>query len=358
MASATNNTAPCYLYDYGVVDDGANVRFRGPYYKVVMTIVCCFITLFGILGNTMVIVVICRRTNIRNTVNIALLNLAICDLLFVAICVPILAYDFVAGDWWLSEVFCKLFHYLMHITVFMTIYILVLVSILRYLTIVHGSVTAKYRTQRNITLSLAFLWAFVLIANCPVILIYLKKTDTDKTALHCYKCRVSKDAEKPLYLSFVVSSYLLPLAIIVPFYIAIWRYLKQQQNHMGSEHSHHGPQHRLKENTLRVLRIFIILVLVFGICWLPLEIHCLLFYFGIHPKSNAYAIFSVTAHFFAYSNSCLNPIIYNYTSTDFREDFRRVCRLPCRRAYVVTLDKPVMGEVEAASHKHTSDSRV
>ena len=311
------------------------------------------------MGNIMVIIVIFRRKDIRNTVHIALLNLAVCDLLFVAICVPIFAYDFAVGDWWLSEVFCKLIHYLMHITVFMTIYILVFVSILRYLIVVHGSVTAKYRTPRNITLSLAFLWAFVLITNCPVILIY-QKIASNNTEIQCYKCRVSKEAVKPLYLYFIVLSYLVPLSIIVPFYIAIWRYLKQQQNHIESEHSHHGPGHRLKENTVRVLRIFIMLVLVFGVCWLPLEIHCLLYYFEIRPKSDVYAIFSIAAHFLAYSNSCFNPIIYNYTSTDFREDFRRLCRFPQRRAHdsVLALDKPVVKHTETGSVKHTCSSQL
>ena len=354
MTTVRNST--CYLYDYGLAQNGSDVNIRIPPYKVMMCIACGFITLIGTVGNVMVIVVICRRKNMWKTLNIALLNLAFCDLLFVTICVPIFAYNYAAGDWLLGEFFCKLYNYVMHVTVYMTIYTLVLVSILRYLTIVHSIVTARYRTERNITISLAFLWAAIVISNCPVILIYSMQNVPNNTELKCYKCRVSKDAAKPLYLSFLVLCYFIPLTIIAMFYVAIWRNLKQAQNHMR-EHSHHvssGSRHHLKDNTLRATRIIIMVVLIFGVCWLPFQIHILIFYLEVEPKSDAYAVFGITAHFLAFSNSCLNPVIYNYTSTEFREEFRRLCRLPSRRAHIAALDTPVVDDVESASNKLSS----
>ena len=352
MAPEMNDTQidGFYDYDYGITHDESDLRFHVSLYKVVVPMLCCLITLIGIVGNTMVIIVICCRKNVRNTVNMSLLNLAVCDLLFVTICVPFVAYHYAADNWLLGEVVCKLFNYLLHVTVYVTVYILMLVSILRYLTIVHGTVTAKYRTQRNIALCLMFLWAAILIANTPVILVYRMKSFPSNTRQKYFYCGIaSKEVGKQLFLSFFVLTYFVPLATIATLYIAILWYLRQERKHMkhvDSPHAETAPRCHIKEHTLRATRIIITVVVVFGACWLPLHVHLLIVYFGVQPTSDAYEVFRAVAHFLAYSNSCLNPIIYNYSSNDFRKEFNRLCRFPSRRAHVGVLERPVVERVE------------
>ena len=307
------------------------IKFHLPLFKVMTLIFCGLITLIGVVGNIMVIVVIYRRKSIHNTVDIAMSSLAVCDLLFVATFVPFLAYHHAADGWLPSDVFCKLFPYLLHVTVYMTAYILVLVSILRYLIIVHGAATAKYRTKRNIILCLVVLAVVIFIANCPVIMVYQKRSVSSITGRKRHKCSVtSNDIGEQLYLVYFVFSYLVPLATISSFYTAIWCHLKQHQSHMMTIQSHPRRGHRLsiKESTVRATRIIIIVVLGFGICWLPFHVHMLVGIFKVRPKSGA--IFSVIARFLAYSNFCINPIIYNLASNDFRKEFRRLCHFSSR----------------------------
>ena len=218
----------------------------------------------------------------------------------------------------------------------MTAYIPVLVSILRYLIIVHGAATAKYRTKRNIILCLGVLAVVIFIANCPVIMVYQKRSVSSITGRKHHKCSVtSKDIGEQLYLACFVFSYLVPLATISSFYTAIWRHLKQHQSHMMTIQSHprRGPRLSIKESTVRATRIIIIAVLGFGICWLPFPVHILDGIF--RPKSGA--IFNVIVRFLAYSNFCINSIIFNLASNGFRKEFRRLCHFSSRWTHV--LDK-------------------
>ncbi|KAI0208575.1 hypothetical protein LSAT2_006723 [Lamellibrachia satsuma] len=81
-----------------------------------------------------------------------------------------------------------------------------------------------------------------------------------------------------------------------------------------------------------------VVVLLFGICWLPLHVFILLIDF--HPELIIYqtpeqeklfiAIY-YCVHWLAMSNSFVNPIVYGFLNESFRVDLKRFLRLcfPC-----------------------------
>ena len=318
-------------YDRQVEIDESDILFHFVMYKITVPILYGLISVIGIIGNSMVIIVICRRRHMRTTVNLSLLNLAFCDVIFVSICVPFVAYHYAADTWLMGEIMCKLFNFLLYVTAYVTVYTLILVSALRYLTVVHGAVSAKYRTHRNIILLICLIWAVMLIGNCPVLILYRVKTiKHDMQAPYHYCAIASQDVGQRIFISFFVLTYVLPLAIIATLYERILKYLnrkRKQSFRLSSRSSINGnPQGQAHERTLHATRIVIIVVVVLGACWLPLHIHLLIAYFGMQPEANAYAIYRILTHFVAYANSCLNPFIYNYASKDFRREFRELFR--------------------------------
>lgn len=90
---------------------------------------------------------------------------------------------------------------------------------------------------------------------------------------------------------------------------------------------------RSQKRNQHAIRLLVTVVVIFALCWLPMHIHLLLVYFvGYKYNSRPYEVMRVLSHCLAYSNCCMNPIIYNYTSPDFRRSFRelfRLDRLPC-----------------------------
>jgi len=93
-----------------------------------------------------------------------------------------------------------------------------------------------------------------------------------------------------------------------------------------------------------VTRVLVAVVVVFAACWLPLHIHLLVAYCGVQPAQRWYEVYRVLAHCLAYANSCMNPVIYSYVSTDFRRRFcdvmiaSRSCH--CHRDQSSEVDQP------------------
>ena len=95
---------------------------------------------------------------------------------------------------------------------------------------------------------------------------------------------------------------------------------------------------RAQKRNQHAIRLLVTVVVIFAMCWLPMHVHLLLTYFlGYTTNSRAYELFRVFCHCLAYSNCCMNPIIYNYTSPDFRRCFRELFHLDdiscCRQRF-------------------------
>ena len=59
-----------------------------------------------------------------------------------------------------------------------------------------------------------------------------------------------------------------------------------------------------------------VVVVVFGVSWLPLHLQSLAAYFGLEsPRGAVYEVFRVLWNCMAYSNSCANPFIYHCRPT-------------------------------------------
>ena len=275
----------------------------------------------------MVIFVILSKNHMRSTVNLSLLNLAVCDIIFVTICVPFVAYHYAADNWAMGDVMCKLSQFLLYVTIYVTMYTLVYVSALRFLTIVHGAKTHRLRTRQNVVMVIAVIWAIMLSGNVPVLLLYRVKEYPEEGAPGAYKyCAMSSDKSgQQIFVAFFLLAYVLPLSLISIMYISILKFLSRKRKESirlsvrGSDaHAHSN------ERTTHATRIVISVVVIFGVCWLPLHLHLLIAYFGLQPQHKAYEIYRILAHVFAYANSCCNPFIYHYVSQDFRNSFHNI----------------------------------
>ncbi len=310
--------------------DEFDIRFHVALYKRTVPVLFALITAVGLIGNCMVIIVILRKRHMRTTINLLLLNLAFCDVTFLTVCVPFVAYHYAADNWLIGDVMCKLTQFLLYVTVYVTVYILVVVSALRFMTIVHANASVKIRTKLNICILIAFIWAVMLVANTPILLMYrVKEYPAAGPEPYYYCASGGKESGQQLFLSFFVMAYLIPLLAIVTLYLLILRYLrkKRKQSLRLRTTRSNGSCGHAPDRTTHATRIVILVVAIFGACWLPLHIHLLLSYFGKIPDSHAYQVYRMLCHCLAYANSCLNPFVYNYASKDFRNSFKNL--FPC-----------------------------
>uniref|UniRef100_A0A914UJ00 G-protein coupled receptors family 1 profile domain-containing protein n=1 Tax=Plectus sambesii TaxID=2011161 RepID=A0A914UJ00_9BILA len=79
----------------------------------------------------------------------------------------------------------------------------------------------------------------------------------------------------------------------------------------------------------KVTRMVMGVVIAFAVCWLPLNI-CFFFTGVVYPKNLVgpggkwMVIFQIFSQVLAYTNSCLNPILYAFLSDNFRKGFVRI----------------------------------
>ena len=278
-------------------------------FKVVVPITYGLISLIGFIGNLLVIYVILSKHKMRTVTNILLLNLALADLSFVLIVPPFTAYYWAVNVWTLGTVLCKAMMYLLNVTAYVTVYTLVLISIVRYLTIVYSAQTMRFRTKQNMVIMNILIWVVMLAVNIPIILSYV-----------VIEVQCKSQGPKEMYANFFAWAYLLPLTIIAIFSICILRHIKKAKPTMLNKKT------KSDDRKKQAARVIILVVVFFGISWLPIHIHLLVYYFHGVPTSHFYTAVSAFWNVLAYTNSCVNPIIYNYASKDFRDSFREVIR--------------------------------
>ena len=119
------------------------------YYLWMITVPVLFslIIFIGVIGNTLVIIVILTNRKMKNLTNILLLNLAVADLTFLISCVPFQAYKYASMVFPFGDVVCKAVQFSLYVTAYVIVYTLVAIAGLRYASVVKPHTTLQYRTR-------------------------------------------------------------------------------------------------------------------------------------------------------------------------------------------------------------------
>jgi len=232
------------------------------------------------------------------------------------------------------------------VTVYVTVYTLVAIAVVRFVSIVRSSPRPAPAPGR-VAAVVAAVWIAMLAANSPLLAVYRVKEFAVSPDSAPYRFCGLDDHRRygpPLFLSFAAFAYVVPLSVIVTMYLLIVRYLVARRHSLalqaaagsGSGGGGGRLQRVQSRRTSYAWRVFVAVVVVFGVCWLPMHAHLLVAYFGLQPQNRAYEVFRVFCHCLAYSNSCANPFVYHYVSADFRRCLADVAaavapRTCCRR---------------------------
>ena len=121
----------------------------------------------GTIGNILVILTVVTVKQMRNATNALILHLAIANLSFALMCIPHTIYVYVVYSYYFPRLLCKLANTLMYLSAYVSIYILVLMSIDRFLGVVYAVKSVKYRTERNAHLAVIIVWLIGIVFASP-----------------------------------------------------------------------------------------------------------------------------------------------------------------------------------------------
>ena len=80
------------------------------------------IVIVGLVGNSLVVIVVKCNPQMYSTTNLLIINLAIADLLFIIFCVPFTAWDYAFPYWPFGSIWCKVVQYLIVVCAYASIY--------------------------------------------------------------------------------------------------------------------------------------------------------------------------------------------------------------------------------------------
>lgn len=287
--------------------------------------------LLGLVGNSLVIYVICRHKHMQTVTNFYIANLAATDVTFLLCCVPFTALLYPLPTWVLGDFMCKFVNYIQQVSVQATCATLTAMSVDRWYVTVFPLRALHRRTPRlALTVSLS-IWVGSAAVSAPVLALH-RLSPGPRT--YCSEAFPSRALERAFALYNLLALYLLPLLATCACYGAMLRHLgRAAVRPAPTDGALQGQLLAQRAGAVRtkVSRLVAAVVLLFAACWGPIQLFLVLQALGPsgawHPRSYAAYALKIWAHCMSYSNSALNPLLYAFLGSHFRQAFCRVC--PC-----------------------------
>uniref|UniRef100_A0A4W3I5R3 Type-1 angiotensin II receptor n=1 Tax=Callorhinchus milii TaxID=7868 RepID=A0A4W3I5R3_CALMI len=290
---------------------------RHDYIFLLIPITYSVIFVVGVIGNGLVVIVIYCYLKVITVANIFLLNLALADLIFI-ITLPVwAAYTAMGYHWPFGGFLCKMCSTFVLINMNASIFLVTCLSIDRYLAIVHPMRSRSKRTLIQARVVCTVVWLLAAVTSLPNT--FLRDTVSyeswNKTiCAFQYPERHKEQWIFGMALLKILLGFLIPSFIILTCYFLILRSLMQAYHITRS-----------KQTNNEAFKVILAVVIMFLFCWLPYQI--ITFFdvlFRLNVIQNCYFSEMIDSSIpfticLAYSNSCLNPILYGFVGHNFRE---------------------------------------
>lgn len=277
----------------------------------------------SLIGNILIIIVVYKHRDLRKTINYFIVNMAVSDLLFPLIVIPVNIVGLVTDSWKLGvsgnlgSSFCKLFYFSSAVTLHVSVQSLVWIATDRFVAVVFpiklGLISPKIRTTAIISS-----WILAVLFNSPSLIISDVVVHADNNTSCSYT------GSESVYNSGVLAAFLfaqlfllfvVALVVLTVLYTAIAIALKRQKRALNDTTI--NLQRHAERKRRRAIRMAVIIVALFYICVIPLTLS----YFSANWSLSCVSqklLFSLASFSFS-SSSMVNPII----CLSFVESYRR-----------------------------------
>ncbi|XP_006879151.1 PREDICTED: B2 bradykinin receptor [Elephantulus edwardii] len=269
------------------------------------------------LENIFVLSVFCLHKSSCTVAEIYLGNLAVADLIL-ACGLPFWAITVANNfDWLFGEVLCRVVNTVIYMNLYSSICFLMLVSIDRYLALVKTMSMGRMRRVRWAKLYSLIIWGCTLLLSSPM-LAFRTMEEYSEEGHNVTACMISYPSTTWEVLTNVLLNlvgFLLPLSIITFCTVQIMQVLRNNEMQKFKE------MQTEKKATVLVLSV----LLLFVVCWLPFQVSTFLDtlhslgFFTDCPEGQVIDVFTQISTYVAYSNSCLNPLVYVIVGKRFRK---------------------------------------
>jgi len=269
-----------------------------------MTVLYVIIMIIALAGNTLLIYIVWKKPGTRNLTSFLFVNMAVADLMVALFQMPVsITHFYVYGSSELIIFHCRFVYYVFYVSATASISCLTVMAFDRYFAVVHPFRRSLWFRKPKIITPIIWISSVALMSIVPVAFKLIEG-----------KCGVEQSLVLPFYACFFAVGFLLPLAVISVLYTKVAR--KLWLHEVPVDHNVSGSQRKHEIPKKKVIRMLIIVVVVFAVCWLPLHVYQMLTSVALgssepSEKLDLYVTVLVyVCYWLSHANSAINPWLY------------------------------------------------
>ena len=304
----------------------------------------------GLVGNFLVIYVFARNRKMQTVTNSFLVNLAVCDLMVVVICMPFSVATETYTNWIYGDALCKIVNFCQGISLVASVLTLAVISAERFYAIRRPLRARAFMSRKRISSIITTVWFLSGIAVMPLLIV--RTTTTDHLLQFdigsCVEVWKVKGLKHSYNFTLLVLLYICPVVFICVGYLNIgmnlWR--TNLRLHASSDAAESENARSNLNGRRRVARMLFVMAILFAISWLPYHVMSILLDFlTLDGNSGQNSLLFKYLHSYSlwmgHANSSLNPICYCIMSSRFKSALRlelHRCCCCCSRHLTMTAE--------------------
>ncbi|XP_033111505.1 octopamine receptor-like [Anneissia japonica] len=277
--------------------------------------------LLAVVGNSLTLVILCKKKSLRTKTSVFVANLAVADLLSGLLIMPVVTAASIANEWPFGDAFCQVSAFLTAQLSLTSVTTLCAVAIERYHSIVNPLTYESKMCTRNVIILVTWTWFQ------PFIFAILPILDWGSYVYvpYVFGC-ITPWGDWPAFtISLFTVCLFIPYTITVAAYYHIgritFRHLREISKYTLTGTSTLGCERsRLLRLEIKSALVFAIVIGTYTLCWLPWQIMMICQLFSV-TLPNEYL---TAAAWMALLNSSCNPIIYCLMNRHFRNGLKNL----------------------------------
>ncbi|XP_054252623.1 substance-P receptor-like [Indicator indicator] len=312
-----------WLLNASLNESLSNQFVQPPWQVALWAVAYALIVVVSVVGNVVVMWIILAHKRMRTVTNYFLVNLAFAEASMAAFNTVVNFTYAIHNEWYYGLLYCKFHNFFPIAAVFASIYSMTAIALDRYMAIIHPLQPRLSATATKVVIGVIWLLAFLLafpqgyysvMEELPGRLVCLVEWPEHSTNLY----------GKAYHFCMTILIYFLPLLVIGCAYTVVGITLWASEIPGDSSDRYHEQVSAKR----KVVKMMIIVVCTFALCWLPYHIYFTLQYFS--PEWYLQKFIQqvyLAVMWLAMSSTMYNPIIYCCLNDRFRLGFKQAFRL-------------------------------
>ncbi|KFO61510.1 putative G-protein coupled receptor 83, partial [Corvus brachyrhynchos] len=296
--------------------------------KALLIAAYSFIIVFSLFGNVLVCHVVIKTKRVHSATSLFIVNLAVADIMITLLNTPFTLARFVNSTWIFGKGMCHVSRFAQYCSLHVSALTLTAIAVDRHQVIMHP-LKPRISTGKGV-IYISVIWIMATCFSLPHAI--YQKLFTFEYSEDVTRCLCLPDFPEPadlfwkyLDLTTFILLYVLPLLIISAAYVTVAKKL-WLRNVIGDVTTEQ--YFVLRKKNKKTIKMLMLVVILFAVCWFPLNCYVLLLSSQtIHTNNALYFAF----HWFAMSSTCYNPFIYCWLNDSFRSELKALLNM-CRKA--------------------------